>query len=122
VVGCSKHPKPAPPRPVIVPDAPALAIARSSEQALLDTYAAKIRATPLHRRAPLQVARAVHTTHLAALSTATSTGGTGVVTSGLRAALRASVVQLRGLALAATDGANAALLASIAASHESLAQ
>jgi hypothetical protein len=35
----------------------------------------------------------------------------------LRSALRTSAAELRRLALAAVDGANAALLASIAASH-----
>jgi hypothetical protein len=129
VVGCTKHPTHVPPKPAVVPDAAALASARSSEAALLATYDAKIASSPLHKRAPLLVARAIHATHLAALhGTATGTGtGTGAgspvgSTSHVKRALRASAVQLRGLALAATDGTNAALLASIAASHETSAQ
>lgn len=137
VVGCTKHPTHAPPKPAVVPDAAALANARSSEATLLAAYDAKIASSPLPKRAPLLVARAIHATHLAALhstspspspSTSPSTspgspvGSTSQVNPHLRAALRASAVQLRGLALAATNGTNAALLASVAASHETSAQ
>lgn len=133
VVGCTKHATHVPPKPAVVPDAAALAKARSSEAALLASYDAKIASSPLPKRAPLLVARAIHATHLAALhgtspSPSPSTGAaspaasTSQVNPHLRAALRVSAVQLRGLALTATDGTNAALLASIAASHETSAQ
>jgi hypothetical protein len=123
-VGCSKHAKPIPPKPAVVPDAAALASARAGEQMLLDSYAAQIRATALHKRAPLEVARAIHATHLAALHGTPPTAGT-TATAGavpLRSALRASAASLRGFSLDATDGGNAALFASIAASHETSLQ
>jgi hypothetical protein len=100
------------------PDAAALLTARSTEQSLLASYDATIASLPLHKRAPLQVERAIHATHLEALhgkpppsSSATPSA------SSLHHALRASARQLRALSLAAVDGGNAALLASIAASH-----
>jgi hypothetical protein len=121
-VGCSKHPTHHVVPPPVVPDAAALVAARRTEQLLLASYNAQIRAAPLHQRAPLQVARAIHVTHLAALhGRAAPADRSRPVTTHLLSALRTSATQLRGLALAATDGANAALLASIAASHETSA-
>jgi hypothetical protein len=126
VAGCSKHAKAIPPKPAVVPDAAALASARASEQMLLDAYAAKIRAAPVHERAPLVVARAVHATHLAALHGTPAPLGTaataGTIAVPLRSALRASATSLRRFSLVATDGGNAALFASIAASHETSLQ
>jgi hypothetical protein len=122
VAGCGKHKQPPKPRPTAVPDAQALTSARSIEELLLASYDAKIAHSSARHRAALQVERAIHATHLAALHPgAADTTDTAVVTD-LRRTLRHSVSTLRGLALTATDGTNAALLASIAASHEVSAQ
>lgn len=97
------------------PDAAALETARADEVDLLAAYDRLIAHAPAHRRAPLQVERAIHATHLAALH-----GVEAPTTSADRdveRALRESARRLRRLALHATAGADAALLASIAASH-----
>ena len=121
VAGCGKHPKPATRAHLSVPDADALVTARNGERALLASYDAKIAHATKRALPHLQVARAIHATHLAALhGTAASTADVAVVTH-LRHALRASAKQLRTLALAATNGTDAALLASIAASHQASA-
>jgi hypothetical protein len=119
VAGCkSKTPK-QPPRPVVVPDADALVEAKFAERTLLVSYDAAIDAAPLRNRAPLQVQRAIHATHLAALHAPTRLGGPPLtaVTS-IERALATSARNLRAFAVDATSGANAALFASIAASHE----
>jgi hypothetical protein len=123
VAGCHSKPKATPTPPVQVPDQSALGTARVAEQALLASYDAKISSLPLHRRAPLQVERAIHATHLEALhGTVTTQTAPARSTASLAATLRASANQLRQLALNATEGQNAALLASIAASHTASAQ
>jgi hypothetical protein len=121
VAGCGKHPKPAARAHLSVPDADALLTARNGERALLASYDAKIAHATKRQLPRLQVARAIHATHLDALhGTAAGTADIAVVTH-LRQALRASAKQLRSLALAATNGTDAALLASIAASHQASA-
>jgi hypothetical protein len=123
VAGCHSKPKATPTPPVQVPDASALQTARVAEQALLASYDATITSLPLHRRAPLQVERAIHSTHLEALDGSPATQSTSPRTmSSLVTALRTSAHQLRRLALDASDGQNAALLASIAASHTASAR
>jgi hypothetical protein len=118
VAGCRSQSAHTISRPAGDPDAAALAAAREGELGLLTAYDAALKALPLHKRAPLQVERAIHAAHLAALPQA----GTATVPAArppkhLTSALRASAVVLRQHALDAVDGANAALLASIAASH-----
>jgi hypothetical protein len=115
--GCQSRTKTTP-TPPQAPDDVALQTARQDEQALLAAYDAKLARLPLSKRGALQVERAIHATHLSALH------GTGAhhapptaTSTPLPVALRTSARQLRRLALDATDGANAALLASIAASH-----
>jgi hypothetical protein len=71
----------------------------------------------LHKRGALQVERAIHATHLAALHGSAPSSPQRATAHVTRSALRASAAELRRLALNATVGANAALLASIAASH-----
>lgn len=118
VVGCRKPVKLVAPAPAVEPDAAALLSARTIEQLLLASYDAKITRASARNRARLQVARAVHAAHLDALQGTSSTTADIAVVANLRRALRTSVVTLRGLSLAAIDGTNAALFASIAASHE----
>jgi hypothetical protein len=100
-----------------VPDAAALTAARRDEAALLAAYDAQIRTQPAHKRAPLQVERAIHATHLAALQGPAASARRARASSDIAGALHASTAVLRRAALAATDGNNAALFASIAASH-----
>jgi hypothetical protein len=100
------------------PDAAALATARSGELQLLLSYDTAIRRASAHQRPPLQVARALHATHLTALgASAPPATRRGPRIHDLPAALAASARSLQGLAVAAQDGRNAATLASIAASH-----
>jgi hypothetical protein len=123
VAGCrSGSNAPAPRRTTTSPDAAALAQARDAEARLLASYDAAIKRLPLHRRAPLEVERAIHATHLAALKGTALPPRRGHTGHDLSAALRSSAARLRRLALAAADGSNAALLASIAASHTASAQ
>jgi hypothetical protein len=103
----------------VVPDAAALLAARDGERALLATYDAKIALASVGERPRLQVARAIHATHLSALHGTPAPAVRRV--HHLRSALLASAHQLSGLALAAVVGENAALLASIAAAHEASA-
>lgn len=125
LVGCGKHTKPARPPPAADPDADALASAAAIEQVLLASYDARIAAASARARPRLQVARAIHATHLGALHGSSSTppastspASTPIEVADIRRTLRSSLATLRRLALAADEGANAALLASIAASHE----
>jgi hypothetical protein len=100
------------------PDAAALATARSGELRLLLSYDTAILRAPAHQRPPLQVARALHATHLTVLgASAPPATRLGPRIHDLPAALAASARSLQGLAVAAQDGRNAATLASIAASH-----
>jgi hypothetical protein len=97
------------------PDAAALAGARRDEIGLLAAYDHLITRTPLHKRGPLQVERAIHATHLSALRG--TEGPPRRRDHDINQALLRSAQRLRRLSLTATSGANAALLASIAASH-----
>jgi hypothetical protein len=94
-----------------------MAEARVAEARLLASYDAKIATLPLHKRAPLQVERAIHATHLAALQGTPRNQRRAHRVQDLAAELRSSANRLRRLALSATNGTNAALLASIAAAH-----
>jgi hypothetical protein len=121
VAGCGKHTKQIVPKPAIAPDAAALVTARNGERLLLASYDAKIAHASARELPPLQVARAIHATHLSALHGTTSSDAGIAVVAKLRHALRSSARDLRSLAFAAQSGANAALFASIAASHEASA-
>jgi hypothetical protein len=131
VAGChhsSRRPAAATPPP----DAAAIRTATIDELELVATYDKLIRNAPAAKRPALEVERAIHATHLAALHSVNPTGlnPTGLssptagpvrsstVAEGIPAALRKSIGQLQSLATAAIVGANAALLASIAASHQ----
>jgi hypothetical protein len=120
--GCGKHHKDAATTPpgtsAPVPDEAALQLARDNEQVLLASYAVKIKHAKAAARPQLEVERAIHAAHLSALHAAKPDGADIAVVSNLPRELRRSAHQLRGLALAATEGPNAALFASIAASHE----
>lgn len=90
---------------------------------MLASYDLALKALPLQKRAPLQVERAIHAAHLASLPGTASAGAAArQPTQHLRSALRASAAELRRQALTAVDGGNAALLASIAASHTASAR
>ncbi|HEX3823292.1 MAG TPA: hypothetical protein VHV79_02370 [Mycobacteriales bacterium] len=123
VAGCTKHSKHPATTPKstspVVPDAAALLSARTGEQRLLAAYDAKIAHAAAKERARLEVARAIHAAHLSALHGAPLPSEQRI--RHLPAALRSSAHHLRGLALAAVVGENAALLASIAAAHEASA-
>jgi hypothetical protein len=126
-VGCGKRTNPpVPAQAAVDPDAAAVLTARSIEADLLTTYDARIANASAHKRPPLQVARAIHAAHLAALPAASSAASSAApaVTSHphVRHALLSSAATLRRLSLAAVEGTNAALFASIAASHETSAQ
>jgi hypothetical protein len=122
LVACGKKRKPPTPTPVVVPDAEALADARAREAQLLAWYDQAIATALVHQRPALQVERAIHATHRSALHaapvTSTDLPAVAPAVTNVRRALRTSARQLRRAALTATEGNNAALLASIAASHE----
>jgi hypothetical protein len=100
------------------PDAAALATARHDEVRLLLSYDTAIRRASVKQRPPLQVARALHATHLSALgATPPPVGQRGPRIHDLPGALAASAQTLRSLAVSAHAGRNAATFASIAASH-----
>jgi hypothetical protein len=122
LAGCGKHRKPVPPAPAVTPDAAALVTAQLIEKRLLATYHVKIRHASAADRPVLEVALAMHTAHLEALHGSATSGTVAPAARHLRAALHSSVTTLRGLSLAAVDGANAAVFASIAASHETSTQ
>lgn len=118
VAGCQSRTKATPTPAVQMPDGTALQTARRFEEQLLTAYDAQIRRTPLPDRGPLQVERAIHATHLLALhGTPASRGAAARHGTSTQSMLRSSARELRRLALAATNGPNAALFASIAASH-----
>jgi len=105
-----------------VPDAAALSKARDGERGLLAAYDVKIAHASAHEQPQLRAARAIHASHLSALSGKPAHVGTaGHRVHDLPHALAASASELRSLALAALVGQNAALLASIAASHQASA-
>jgi hypothetical protein len=118
VAGCSKHAKPVVRPPAAAPDIAALRAARVGEVALLAAYDAKIRHASTSERAALDVERAIHATHLSALRGTASSAAAATPLHDLPHALRSSARVLRSFAVAATSGSNAALFASIAASHE----
>jgi hypothetical protein len=119
LVGCrggSASPAPSPAAPG--PDAAALATARQGELQLLLSYDSAIRRASVRQRPPLQVARALHATHLTALgATVPPAERRGPRIHDLASALAASARTLQQLAVSAHDGRTAATLASIAASH-----
>jgi hypothetical protein len=118
VAGCHGTSKASPSTSALSADAEALHAAEHIEQVLLATYDAEIRRTPLHRRGALQVERAIHATHLAALRALVAPVNGATTARGSTASLlQSSAAQLRRLSLDAGDGSHAALLASIAASH-----
>jgi hypothetical protein len=102
------------------PDADAIATARDIERGLMAEYDTKIAAASAATRPNLVVQRAIHATHLRALEAGTAGSPPPVASAGrrLKADLNASVGRLQQLALRARNGENAALFASIAASHE----
>jgi hypothetical protein len=125
VVACDKHPKRAVRALVVVPDAAALVTARNLELVLLASYDAKIAQVSARRRPALEVAKAIHVAHLDALHGSTSsTSSTSdiAVVANLRHELRVSAATLRDLSRNAVNGTNAAVFASIAASHQTSAQ
>jgi hypothetical protein len=100
------------------PDAAALTAARQGELNLLLSYDTAILRASAHQRPALQVARALHATHLTALGGSVPPAARrGPRIHDLPAALAASARTLQGLAVAAHDGRSAATLASVAASH-----
>jgi hypothetical protein len=119
IAGCrggSATPSPSPAAPG--PDAAAIATARHDEVRLLLSYDTAIRRASAQQRPPLQVARALHATHLSALGAKPPpVGQRGPRIHDLPHALAASAQTLRTLAVSAHEGRNAATLASIAASH-----
>lgn len=120
VAGCHKAAKrPATPR--VVPDAAAIDAARLIEHNLLAVYDQKIASASAAELPQLQVERAIHATHLKALGTE-KTGAAPAPgappAGGIKADLRRSIGELQGLSLRATSGSNAALFASVAASHQ----
>jgi hypothetical protein len=117
VAGCQSRTKATPPPAAREPDAAALETARRFEAELLAAYDLMIKRTPLHARGALQVERAIHSTHLSALGGTPTHASSTSHRDSAQTLLRATADQLRRLALGAADGANAALFASIAASH-----
>jgi hypothetical protein len=121
-VGCGKRTNPPVPVQAADPDAAAVTTARNIEAELLATYHAKIANATATQRPQLQVELAIHAAHLAALHGAPTSVATVTARPHLRRALISSATTLRELSLAAVQGTNAALFASIAASHETSAQ
>jgi hypothetical protein len=101
--------------------ADALASARASELSLLTAYGnARDLGLSGAEAARIEAERALHVAHFHALGGASeplATGASAAATS-IRTQLRTSAATLRAAAVVAVDGADAALLASIAASHE----
>jgi hypothetical protein len=124
VAGCRGGSTTATPTPTrAAPDAAALATAREGELRLLQSYDTAIASASARRRPTLQVARALHATHLSAL------GGSppdvtvrGPLIHDLATVLAASARSLRQLATTAHSGKTAATLASVAASHAAAGQ
>jgi hypothetical protein len=124
VAGCHGGSTTTAPTPTpAAPDAAALATARQAELRLLQSYDTAIAHASARRRPMLQVARALHATHLSAL------GGNppavtvrGPLIHDLGTVLAASARSLRQLSVTAHLGKNAATLASVAASHAAAGQ
>jgi hypothetical protein len=120
VAGCGSHATHAADHPAaaVNPDAAALTTARAGEMALLLSYDTAIHRAKAAQRPALELARALHATHLTALgATPPAASLRGPRIHDLPAALATSARTLRGLATAAHNGGTAAVLASIAASH-----
>lgn len=119
--GCHSRARRPTAKPATV-DAEAVEAAASRERMIVATCDAAIARAAVADLPALQVARAVHATHLAALHDAGALPSTSapstVAPRRLIPVVRQSASELRGLAIRARSGANAALFASIAASHE----
>jgi hypothetical protein len=103
------------------PDPVALADARETEQSLIAACAAALAAAPRGPGASrLTAQRDAHATHLAALGGGSGADVAPVPPTRGPSLLRSSAASLRAAAVAAVAGADAALLASIAASHEAM--
>ncbi|MGN6473027.1 MAG: hypothetical protein ACTHK4_05165 [Mycobacteriales bacterium] len=107
------------------PDATALADARASEEAILAMYDAQLAGATGDTADLLTARRAAHAEHLTALGgTPSSPPNIGTSTAQpfgqIGRVLQDSATSLRGAAVAAVDGAHAATLASIAASHQAM--
>lgn len=124
VAGChsgstTTTPTPTPP----APDAAAVATARQGELRLLQSYDTAIARASARHRPTLEVARALHATHLSALgATPPAVTVRGPLIHDLTAVLAASARSLRQLAVTAHSGKTAATFASIAASHAAAGQ
>lgn len=97
------------------PDASALAAAIASEHALIAVSEA----------AGLTTQLGLHRAHLAAMGGSVitpSATAAPIGTQRIRSLLRSNAAMLRGSAVAAVSGAHAALLSSIAASHEAMSR
>jgi hypothetical protein len=120
LAACSGHNKPkksaAPP-----PDQAAMQSAYRDELKLIGLYQAAIKSSSADTQAKLEVELAVHQTHLSALktfATAATFSQVGTVTvKELKHQLRTAATAGQLAAVNAAEGDNAALLASIAASH-----
>lgn len=84
---------------------------------IVGAYDAAIASATGSQLTRLAAERAVHAQHLAALHAAPSATP---LPGDIKALLRSSVAELRAAAVTAVDGANAALLASVGASHASV--
>jgi hypothetical protein len=105
-------------RPAAPADYADLVSARDVERALLATYDALIASAPARAKPRLEVERATHAAHLAALHGTTTTNPLPFTPRRPEVQLVASARSLREYARRATEGTDAALFASIAASHE----
>jgi hypothetical protein len=119
VAACS-HPHPRSTPPKASPDAASLAQARAGEAELIAVYDAAIVAARGRRVDTLTTARDAHAAHLAALAGTSTPAPTATLPpfSEIDALLRGSAASLRTFAVSAAIGGNAAVFASIAASHE----
>lgn len=125
LAGCKHSSTPSAPR--VDPDASALASARAEELALIAAFDGQITGASGDTADALAASRAVHAAHLTALGGTpppAPTVGTSTAPpfDDIGRELRRSAQSLRGLAVAASAGHNAAILASIAASHEVFAR
>ena len=125
LAGCTHSAPKATPRRTVA-DAGALSEARASEQALLAAYDALLPTVEGDELSRRTAERALHAEHLAALHPPTSPSVTPLTTPAdtplptvddVRRLIVESETTFRGLAVGAVSGDNAALFASIAASH-----
>lgn len=124
--GCSSHHSASNRQAAVDPDAPLLVRAHDDEATLIAGYDALLAHATGQRRAQLLVQRAAHSVHLEALAvhrnTASASASAAVVPRGsqLQRELTTSARRLQTAAETIRDGGNAALLASIAASHQAM--